>query len=93
MALFESRIVRAPVVVDGVLEMLARNELKPMQQYPSAADLRRRFRVSRGAVRHATEVLIRAGVVESRRHGRLFLTTHAADPAVAAGARRVAATG
>ena len=87
---FRGRSADTATVVDGVLELLACGELRPLQEFPPQPDLRARFGAGRREVRSATDVLMRSGVIETRRHGRIFFVQRAADPNLAHQARSVA---
>jgi DNA-binding FadR family transcriptional regulator len=69
--------------VEGILDMLANGEIRPVQQFPDSRWVARRLGMPRRTVRQATNELVRHGVLEVRRHNRLFISHGADDPQVA----------
>lgn len=67
--------------------MLANGEIRPVQQFPDHRWVARRLGVRKGPVRQATKELIAHGVLEVRRHNRVFISHGADDPQLATAVR------
>lgn len=85
MGLFRNRTGASDRIIEGVVSMLKAGELQPAEPMPDASALARRFGGGKRAARSASKVLLDAGILEVRRHGKVYVSLLGADPARLAG--------